>query len=169
MLSIGNFAHLKNHSTKDWLCAAWLFVLFSAPTKLSACCFTLWDDHGVQCHVQRTFTHFVRGGKYHCMADLLFVLFGFSCFAYTELETYLLVWLNPNQSNRTSACQWYFPLISGPPATLLVSSWSTFLTGSKVIGTQRFYFEQSEQKITWWCFNSGKASKQEASLWWRNS
>ena len=35
-------------------------------------------------------THFLRKGKYHCMADLLFVSFGFSCFAYAELVTYLL-------------------------------------------------------------------------------
>ena len=34
------------------------------------------------------------------MADLLFVLFGFSYFAFAELVTDLLVWLNPNQSNR---------------------------------------------------------------------
>ena len=34
------------------------------------------------------------------MADLLFVLFGFSYFAFAELVTDLLVCLNPNQSNR---------------------------------------------------------------------
>ena len=42
-------------------------------------------------------------GKYHYMVDLLFVLFGCSCFAYAELVTCFLVWLNPNQSNRRSA------------------------------------------------------------------
>ena len=36
------------------------------------------------------------------MADILFILFGFSCFAYIELASALLVWLNPNQSNRRS-------------------------------------------------------------------
>ena len=30
-------------------------------------------------------THLLHKGKYHCTADLLFVLFGFSCFAYAEL------------------------------------------------------------------------------------
>ena len=37
-------------------------------------------------------------------------LFWFSCFAYVKLASALLVWLNPNQSNRRSAKQWYFPL-----------------------------------------------------------
>ena len=48
-------------------------------------------------------------GKYHCMADLLFILFIFSCFSYVEMASALLVWLNPNQSNRRSAEQWSFP------------------------------------------------------------
>ena len=46
-------------------------------------------------------------GKYPCMADLEFILFGFCCFAYVELETVLLVWSNPKQSNRMSALHWY--------------------------------------------------------------
>ena len=29
-------------------------------------------------------------------ADLLLILFGFSCFAYVDLESASLVWLNPN-------------------------------------------------------------------------
>ena len=37
------------------------------------------------------------------MADLLFIMFGFSCFAYVELTSALLVWTNPNKSNRKSA------------------------------------------------------------------
>ena len=49
-------------------------------------------------------SHLLCKGKYQCTADL-FVLFGFSCFALAELVTYLLVWLNPNQSNRRSAVQ----------------------------------------------------------------
>ena len=32
-----------------------------------------------------------------------------SCFAYVELATFLLVWSNPNQSNRRSIVQQYFP------------------------------------------------------------
>ena len=35
---------------------------------------------------------YLSQGKYHCTADLLFVLFGFSCFAYVELASALLVW-----------------------------------------------------------------------------
>ena len=34
-----------------------------------------------------------------------FTCFGFSCFAHVELTTYLLVWSNPNQSDRWSAIQ----------------------------------------------------------------
>ena len=36
------------------------------------------------------------------MADLLFILCRFSCFAYVETTTMLLVWSNLNQSNRRS-------------------------------------------------------------------
>ena len=43
-------------------------------------------------------------------------LFYFSCFAYVELGTYLLAWLN--QSNRRSAIRWYFPLWWGFSAHL---------------------------------------------------
>ena len=44
------------------------------------------------------------------MADLIFILFGFTCFAYVELATALLVWSNPIQSNRRPSVQLYFPL-----------------------------------------------------------
>ena len=33
----------------------------------------------------------------------------FSCFACVELDRYFQVWSNPNQSNRRSAVQYYFP------------------------------------------------------------
>ena len=39
------------------------------------------------------------------MVDLLFILFEFSCFAYVDLASALLVRLNPNQSNRRLAVQ----------------------------------------------------------------
>ena len=38
-------------------------------------------------------------------ADLLFIFLGFSCFADVDLEKVLLVWSNPNHSNRRSAAQ----------------------------------------------------------------
>ena len=57
-------------------------------------------------------THLLCKGKYQFTAVLLFVWFRFSYFACVELETFLLVCLNPNQSNRRSAVQWYFPLQS---------------------------------------------------------
>ena len=50
-------------------------------------------------------THLLRKGKYHCMADLLFDWFGFSCFVELKLSTDLLIWPNPNRSNRRSAIQ----------------------------------------------------------------
>ena len=53
----------------------------------------------------------LRKGKYHYMADLLFISYGLSCFALVELATDLLVWLNPNQSNRRSA----IPTVILPP------------------------------------------------------
>ena len=49
------------------------------------------------------------------MADLLIDWFGFSCFAYVKLTTYLLVWSNSDQSNRRSTLQWYFILFSYLP------------------------------------------------------
>ena len=53
------------------------------------------------------------------MAGLLFTLFVFSCSAYVEWTTVLLVWSNPKQSNRTSAVLWYFPLWLYPLAAFL--------------------------------------------------
>ena len=41
--------------------------------------------------------------------QLLFYLFGFSCFASVELATYLFIWLNPNQSKRRFTIQFYYP------------------------------------------------------------
>ena len=49
-------------------------------------------------------------GKYHGTADLLFCLFGLSCFAYVKLNTDLLVWSN-FQTSKTGGQQysWYSP------------------------------------------------------------
>ena len=40
-----------------------------------------------------------QGKRYHCTADLLFILFGFSCFVYVAD---LLVWSNPTEVSRTT-------------------------------------------------------------------
>ena len=40
-------------------------------------------------------TFVIFGGKYHCTDDLLFILFGFSCFAFVDFASALLVWSNP--------------------------------------------------------------------------
>ena len=59
---------------------------------------------------------------------LLFILFGFRCFANVELAAALVAWSNPNQSNR-SDIQWYFPLWwvfsagSDTPAAYIPSLW----------------------------------------------
>ena len=50
-------------------------------------------------------THLLCKRKYHCMDDLLFDWLGFSCFVELKLQTDLLVWPNPNRSNRRSAVQ----------------------------------------------------------------
>ena len=42
-------------------------------------------------------------------ADLLLILFGFSCLAYVELATALLFCTNPSQSHWRLVVQWYFP------------------------------------------------------------
>ena len=63
-----------------------------------------------QCRLTYSFRHLTKEhllkGKYHSMTDLLFILFGLSCFAYVEWSTALLVCSNPNQSNRRSAILW---------------------------------------------------------------
>ena len=50
-------------------------------------------------------TQLLWKGKYHCTAVYLFYFFGFSFFAYVEWTMDLLVWSNPNLSNRRSAVQ----------------------------------------------------------------
>ena len=61
-----------------------------------------------QCR-QRILTYFVRGS---ILVWLTSCLFGFDCFTCVELETDLLVWSNPNQSNKRSVIQGYFPIRS---------------------------------------------------------
>ena len=48
-------------------------------------------------------------GKNHCTADLLFYLTRSICFVYFEYATDLLVWSNPNQSNRGSSLYDFYP------------------------------------------------------------
>ena len=91
-------------------------------------------------------THLLRKGKHHCMADLLFNWLGFSCFACVELDRYLQLWLNPNQSNRRSAIQLYFPYkVSESP--LEQPSWPSLLqTENKLFGTQSHFEGLSLEK-----------------------
>ena len=55
---------------------------------------------------------YIMWRTYHCIYDLLFDWFGLSYFPYVEIHNrlYLLVWLNPKQSNRRSDVQRCFPL-----------------------------------------------------------
>ena len=57
-------------------------------------------------------THLLHKGKYHCTADLLFDWLGFGQTSKSDNSFNSTKQLNPNQSNRRSAVQWYFPLHS---------------------------------------------------------
>ena len=64
----------------------------------------VWDD--------AENTHLLHKGKYHCTADLLFDQLGFGQSSKSVYSFNSTKQLNPNQSNRRSAIQWYFPLRS---------------------------------------------------------
>ena len=55
-------------------------------TKKGACACDQWQSHS-KMKISRE--HYLKR-KYHCMADLLFILFGFSCVAYVALTKVLL-------------------------------------------------------------------------------
>ena len=57
-------------------------------------------------------THLLCKGKYHCMTDPLFDWLGFGQTSKSVCSFNSTKQLNPNQSNRRSAVQWYFPLRS---------------------------------------------------------
>ena len=57
-------------------------------------------------------TRLLCKGKYDCMADLLFDRLGFGQTSKSVDSFNSTKQLNPNQSNRRSAVQWYFPLQS---------------------------------------------------------
>jgi hypothetical protein len=58
-----------------------------------------WTDQGI-----------LKGGKYDCTIDLLFDWFGLVCFANKNKKISVVIQLIPNQSNRRSTVQQYFPL-----------------------------------------------------------
>ena len=77
------------------------------------------DNNHLLIHIlpmKRIFTFFVRRSITiwcpNCRYTdyIVLCLLGFSCFAYVGLVTDLLVWSNPNKSNRRSTIKWYFPL-----------------------------------------------------------
>ena len=86
---------------------------------------------------QRTLTL----GKYHCAADLLFILFEFRHFAHVDLASALLVWSNPNQSNRRLAVQWCFP----PP----LKPWRVSQRLINIFHSFSLYVLKRSLKITW--------------------
>ena len=57
-------------------------------------------------------THLLCKWKNHCTADLLFDRLGVGQTSKSVYSFNSTKQLNPNQSNRTSAVQWYFPLRS---------------------------------------------------------
>ena len=65
-----------------------------------------WQD---MC-MQVTSIYYLNQGKYHFTSDLLFILFTFSYIADGKLKIALIVWSNPNKSNRRSAVHWNIPL-----------------------------------------------------------
>ena len=54
-------------------------------------------------------THLLCKGKYQCMANFLFDWFGFDQTWKSLSNSTQVKQLKPNQSNRRSAVQWYFP------------------------------------------------------------
>jgi hypothetical protein len=67
------------------------------------------DRHAItQCrdYVTREY----QRGKYHCTIDLLFDWFGLICFVNKKQKLLVVIQLIPNQSDRRSIVQWYFPL-----------------------------------------------------------
>ena len=83
-----------------------LYGMGPSKTKLPKC--MVADLEKKDCG-QIIITYFVSG-SISCTADLQFVCIWFSWIATQTLATYLLVWLNPIQSNRRSAIQWYLPI-----------------------------------------------------------
>ena len=101
-------------------------------------------------------------GKFHCTADLLYILFWFSCFAYVEWTTVLLVWSNPNQSNRRSAVQWYFPPVVSVLCQLgIVAFWGSTLSSGKQSFTIGNKNDQTDAKDCMW-----KGLMLLAQDWW---
>ena len=103
---------------KQWVIMRWnknfcirlIYPFFWKQLRLNDnfCVFT--SQSIIRSKVRTESTHLLHKGKYHCTTDLLFDYFGFSSFAYVELDRDFQVWSNPNQSNRRSVVQWYFPL-----------------------------------------------------------
>ncbi len=56
----------------------------------------------------------LKRGKYHCTIDLLFDWFGSVCFANKNKKLSVVIQLIPNQSNRRSMVQCYFPPLVFP-------------------------------------------------------
>ena len=97
------------------------------------------------------FREYSLKGVYCCTADLLFILFALRCFANVEWTTVLLVWSNPNQSNRRSAVLWCFLLWWGFSARF-VTYFRSVLRGP--ISQIRFshHWLISRRRRRWSCF-----------------
>ena len=108
----------------------------------------MWQDCAfVESSWQRKLTL----GEVHHMADLQFILLWFSCFAYVEWTTVLLVWSNPNQSNRRSAVQWYFPPVVSVLCQLgIVAFWGSTLSSGKQSFTIGNKNDQTDAKDCMW-------------------
>ena len=113
-------------------------------------------------------THLLHKGKYHCTTDLLFDWFGFSCFVELKLQTDLLVWPNPNRSNRRSAVQWYFPfkvsecsLLSSTPHPIVSGPFTRELSARDCFGKKDFFLISRLPRlpVTPTCTSSRRSSR----------
>ena len=91
----------KGRSTEKWPLPSPHAVQRARVTLSSPSC-DRGQLHGRECDRWREVKARAKE-KYHCRANLLFILCGFSCFAYVEWKTALLVWSNTNQSYKRSA------------------------------------------------------------------
>jgi hypothetical protein len=78
-------------------------------------------------------------GKDHCTIDLLFDWFGISCVTTDNFSFLFAKQTNPNQSNRRSMVQWYFPLLCSLEITSMSLVENAVLTSFVLLGIKRYY------------------------------
>jgi len=69
----------------------------------------IWPHLQAPAKHELLFNQGILKGKYHCTIGLLFDWFGISCMTTDNFGFHFAKHTNPNQSNRRSTVQWYFP------------------------------------------------------------